>query len=342
MEERYDEKTSDSEHGTRLHKANESGDVSDLEESDVEIVEEIRTQEERLVGEWLAETGDTMDDVTVYRERRMWCDFFSGQADFLAINRIRNSALCIDAKTGRKSVAPPVRNMQLRGLAVLTRLTFNVDAVRTAIIQPMVRSSAACEYNVDHLEKAYSIIVSRLAYCQGSNLPFTAGGHCHFCRALPICGEARKNMSVAISAANMKWSLAKQDEKLRLFKAAKIAKKCAERILELCAIDMSDEATKICGLEKSPDQTPRKVTKPADLAHLMVNTACSADTSMDGRYSMLLEFMKHCKVPISGVIEFYREFVSDSKKDAEKFIADKAADVVETGFRSGSITFKPE
>lgn len=334
--------SADAERGALIHKANETSDVSELDEDDVELVERVRSIEEAITADWATSTGDTLADIEIVREKRLWVGSqFSAQLDFLALNHKWKSALVIDLKSGRKKVAPPVRNHQLRACAVAVFVNYEYSPIRTAIVQPIVEAQSACDYNNAHLNAARDRIVERLEYIKQPNLPRTSGSHCEYCRALPYCNEARKNMSIVIRGVNQRWDVASPVEKLAWFKAAKIAEKCASTIIDLCRAELKANPAAIPGLVKAPDQKPRRVTDVVGLAKLMIGTVLDENADGAVQLAALFDFMDRCKVPISQVVDFYREKMpSGSKKEAEKFLANYAGDFIAEGFRSGALSIE--
>lgn len=339
-----DDSNADAERGTRLHKLNETGDLTEATDEESEIVERIRDIEARIIEEWAQG-----EQCVFSRERRLWVrNYFSAQLDLLAIKPEKGEALLIDAKTGRNKVTAPVKNWQLRGCAVAVHHNFKgIKTVRTALAQPMMEEQPACDYSEEHLLAARDRIIDRLDDVKSGNLAEdrTPGPHCEHCRAKHICPEAKKAASVVVGAQSLNWDLVKPEDKVRLFAAAKLAEACADLIKEHIRKELSENPQAIPGLVKAKDQTPRKVVDPSAIAHLLVNVACWEDAPIDERYQMLLEFLKHCKVPISGVIEFYRAHMpgDQSKKEAENFLLTPGVSkFIETGFRSGKVSVKEE
>ena len=109
--------TKDAERGTRLHRANEEGNVEGLELSEADLIVRTREIEQRIFNQWCEDHQVT--DAEIIRERRWWLrkgdrDLCSAKLDFVALSEAKRLALCLDLKSGRKEVTPPVRNQQLR------------------------------------------------------------------------------------------------------------------------------------------------------------------------------------------------------------------------------------
>lgn len=337
------DESKDSLRGTELHTANETGEIDDLDESGQELIERTRSIEEQITLDWLAETGHTLADIEIIREKRFWVgNHFSAQVDFLAINRGADSCLVADLKSGRRKVSPPIRNFQLRGCIVAVQEQYGFKSIRTAIVQPMAARQSVCDYTSDQISVARRIIIDRLnfvRYTQG--LKPKSGDACAFCRGLPICPEGRRNMSVAVRGVNLKWSLATADEKVALFRASKIAEVCAKRIVALCRAELKENPEAIKGLSLAPDQHPRKITDPATLMEMM-HAVAQIEKGGKADEDFARKFIELGKFSVSDVIGFYREQTGLSKAEAEKFINDRIGICVEQGTKSGPLSVSEE
>lgn len=349
---RVDDDTRDSLKGTELHKANESGDVSDLDEADADLIERVRATEEALVSDWAASTGHTLKDVEIVREQRFWVeDLFSAQIDLLAINYPALSLFVLDLKSGRKKVAPPVRNHQLRACAVAAYRHYWVQTiglpkryyapVRTAIVQPMVESQAACDYSAQNLDVCLDKIRLRLDYVKQPNLPRTPGSWCEFCRARAVCPEARKAMSLTIrSGLTLNWDLETPDTKLALFKAACLAEDCAGAIKAHVRKELEVDPQSIPGLAVAKDQHPRKII---DLIGIYKARAAEVSSHPDEatEAELLYQFLEHSKMSVSELEKLLQRTKGLSKDAAKKWIS-QFPQFVETGLRRGRIDLKEE
>lgn len=337
---RIESDSADSRRGTMLHKSNETGDVTLLDEDDIDLIERVRLSEEEITYQWLTDTESKMEDIEIHREIRLWAGGWSGQLDFAAIHRTKHIGLVIDLKTGRRTVSPPVRNFQLRGCAVLLHVNMGCESVRTAIVQPLLRKHIACQYEVDHLIAARAQIENRIAYVQQPNLPRTTGAHCDFCKAGHVCPELRKKMSVAIGARTLNWDLTTAPERVRLYKAAKMAKDCADLIIEHVRAELAANPDSLPGLKKAVDQRPRKVTDTLGLADLLVKTVIG---DQDWTHAETVEayrcFLKGCKISIKEAEAFYKSRMpSGSTAEAKRFLEGMAQEFITESTRSGAIS----
>lgn len=336
-----DDSTKDSIRGTKIHHASEVGDTSDLSDDDSMIVERSRALEESIVSEWLESIGSKIEDCEIHRELRLWVNtIFSCQIDLLVLNHKKNVALISDLKSGRAKVAPPVRNHQLRGCAVAVFINYGVSSVRCAITQPMMKQSAACDYNAAHLQKLYEIITERLEYIRQPNLPLTVNSGCCFCSARAICPEAKKQMSVSVGALTLNWDLCSSEDKLRLWKAASVAEDAIDLIKKHIRAELKHNPDAIKGLVAAPDQHPRKVTDTLGLADLLVKTAIGdQDWAEDQAFEAYREFLKLCKISIKDVESFYKDHMpSGSAAEAKRFLEGMAGSFITEGFRAGAIS----
>lgn len=333
-----DDSTKDSVRGTAIHRASEVSDTSELDEADAEIVSRSRALEESIVSEWLESIGSKIENCEIHRELRLWVGTsYSVMLDLLVIDRVKNLAIATDLKSGRKKVAPAVRNWQLRGAAVAVFVNYGVGSVRTAIIQPLLKQSAACDYNAVHLQKLYEIITERLEYIRQPNLPLTMNAGCCFCSARAICPEAKKQMSVSVGAMTLNWDLLVAEDKLRLWKAASVAEDAIDLIKKHIRAELKQNPDAIKGLQMAPDQHPRKVTDTAGLAELLIQTFAGGTPHSDP--DLLLDFIKRCKISISEVEAFYAAHMpSGSRAEAKKFLAGMAQSFITESTRSGAIS----
>lgn len=336
-----DDSTKDSLRGTAIHHASEVGDTSDLSDDDSMIVERSRALEKQIVSEWLESIGSKIEDCEIHRELRLWVGtLYSCQIDLLVLNRKKNVALISDLKSGRKKVAPPVRNHQLRGCAVAVFINYGVSSVRCAITQPMMKQSAACDYNAAHLQKLYEIVAERLEYIRQPNLPLTVNAGCCFCSARAICKEAKKQMSVSVGALTLNWDLLAPSDKLALWKAASVAEDAIDLIKKHIRAELKHDPKSIPGLVAAPDQHPRKVTNTLGLADLLVKTAIGdQDWDEDQTVEAYREFLKGCKISIKEAEAFYKSLMpSGSTAEAKRFLEGMAQEFITESTRSGAIS----
>jgi hypothetical protein len=317
--------------GTLIHEANEASDVSDLEVNDADTVEAIRESEVALTQQWASEHGFDFKAVTVIRERRFWFGLMiSAKVDTLIISPDEKHALIIDAKSGRKSVAPPVRNWQLRTAAVAVgEYSVGLETIRVAIIQPFAKEQPACDYTRKDIGAAGTQLLQRVHEMQKPDQPRTPGTHCEHCPAKLICPEVKSKMSVVIRQAALNWDLVKPEAKAGLWQAATLAEQAAKLIKAQIRKDIETDAKSVPGLVKKADQAPRKI--------MDTNAAYNALPLLPSGQISVAEFMGCCSISLKDFLALYRAKTGATAEQAERFIADKCGEFVAAGFRSGTI-----
>ncbi len=114
-----------------------------------------------------------------------------GHADFVACNKLSNSALVIDWKFGRIPVDSAEANMQLRAYAVMVSETFGVDNVFAAIVQPRVeleKRVTISSYGKADIAKAKEEILKILAACNFIPAELNPSEDaCRYCKAKATC-----------------------------------------------------------------------------------------------------------------------------------------------------------
>lgn len=111
---------------------------------------------------------------------------FTGQTDLVYIMGL--TALVIDYKTGRNSVAVAQDNPQLAALAVLVAKRYNVSHVRVAIVQPWAGKPTIADYSINALVLAESWLKESLMMAATSTPDDArAGDHCKWCKAKAGC-----------------------------------------------------------------------------------------------------------------------------------------------------------
>lgn len=338
----------DADRGTMIHKHVETGDVSDLDPDDADEVVRIRETEERLVSDWIAATGHTLSDVTVYRELRVWVPgYYSGQGDTIVINFQNNTALITDTKTGRRPVPPPVRNWQLRAVANAVHLQYKVAPIRTTIIQPHAKEMPFCDYTVDHLKTIDQRIRERLDFVRTPGLKRTAGDWCKYCRAQHICPEAKASLSVIIRNQNrLNWDMLQPADKLQLYKAAVMAEDCVKMIKGMIQKELAQNPEAIPGLVKAKDQEPRSIDNPREFVIAFIDFLIGQNQNLEDidarKLRMALDMFSITKLSFGSVADFVRQIQGCTKSQAEALLANSFAEFISKGFRRGKIDIVKE
>jgi hypothetical protein len=139
---------------------------------------------------------------TLFEQRLWWGEEWSGQSD--RIDMWDDNALVSDFKTGRGEVEPAERNLQLRGLAVLTKRRFpKLKKIWVAIIAPMAGGVTLAEYDEESLAAATEEVLELIKTISEEHAPRTpAPSACKYCPAKSVCPEvAEKALTLPDSPA---------------------------------------------------------------------------------------------------------------------------------------------
>lgn len=196
-----EESNADSDAGTRIHKALETGDMTGLSADEEQTADMCRTQGDKVLGDW----NPDLDGIA-HKEQRLGITriggvvkvtddtkadlVFTGQADLIVIDGKRG--LVLDYKTGRGEVADAAENLQLRGLAVMAAWVWRLDSVRVAIVQPWAGPASVADYDRQAIDQSrlwlYDVI--ERAKTASPDL-LNAGDWCKYCKAKAICPALR-------------------------------------------------------------------------------------------------------------------------------------------------------
>lgn len=194
------------ESGNRIHAYLETEADSDFEalaHGERETAEICLNQKNALVIYWMASGGENMDhlkehrlgltalgtavDVTPGTKANLVC---TGMADLIVLDKANRRALIVDYKTGRGEVEAAQRNAQLRGLAVLAALRWNLLEVRVAIVQPLAGQPTVADFDEDALVGADWWLSRVVENTKKPHSP-TAGDWCQYCPARAGCPAFR-------------------------------------------------------------------------------------------------------------------------------------------------------
>lgn len=221
--------------GTRLHKHMEEGTFpEDPEER--EAVEWCREAEAELVARFIGA------DAQCVRERRLWdkTGKFSGQEDVVYSNAV--AALVIDYKFGRVPVAPAESNYQMAALAVLVAQELpDVQEVYVAILQPYVSRQVprVVRYTRAAAESAHDALCGGIAAAQAPGAPLRPGEHqCRYCRAQATCPASAR---LATCDAVVRWEALSPEQRVELYRRAKMARKLADKVEAQVRADLEAE-----------------------------------------------------------------------------------------------------
>lgn len=206
----------DAERGTRIHKALETGDPSQLEFQEQVTYADCIAQELEAMGQmWPGpHDGPAPKD---YREERLWLttpnfeEYFSAKLDVFYV--WQNEALIIDFKSMWGDHDRPALNEQLRAQVVClwNRYRKTVTRIRVVLAQPNRKAMAPADYNLDDIHKADVWLHGILAEANMPDAPLKTGPHCRYCAARTICpalGQAVESL-----VEKHRWEVASPQER---------------------------------------------------------------------------------------------------------------------------------
>lgn len=186
------------ERGTRIHKAWETGDTSDLSEDELEDYNSSISSLDALVTFWRSNLPNPGAPMREIREQRLWLHdsdtmepLLSGQFDRCYI--CGQNALVADLKSGWcKTLTRADQNRQLRVLNVLVWKEYGVTTIQSSFIKPKiyrerVDSVLYTESDLIHSEAQIFHSLWKKKQPDAQRVP---GSHCTYCRAKGICPES--------------------------------------------------------------------------------------------------------------------------------------------------------
>lgn len=181
--------------GTAIAEALESGDTSDLDETQKPIAERLQAMRTEAGHAWMAKFG--ISEVREYREERLWIrgdgykNIASAQVDYALISGDGAYALIIDEKTGYLPVTESDLNIQLRTQAVALVSEYpHIQHVRVAIAHKRHKEKFdATDYNSTDLTYAANQIRQGIWAANLPTPPRSAGSWCRYCK-----GNSGKNV----------------------------------------------------------------------------------------------------------------------------------------------------
>ena len=189
--------------GTKIHKARETGDFSELDEVELPLYEAGLRYEKKLFERW-AQENEIVNWTEGVRENRLWLHdpqtgepALSGQLDvhFIGTNAAGEMfILVVDWKTGFAwSLTPSQRNWQLRVQAVLAWREYNdVKNVWVAFVKPRATSDRIdfTPYQLEDLKRSEEAVHQILWRSKQEDAPRVPGTHCDWCPCKSFCKEA--------------------------------------------------------------------------------------------------------------------------------------------------------
>lgn len=322
--------------GQRIHIANQTGDLSELESmKEEDLVRLIRQKEEQIFNQWCSDYEIT--DATLTREERVWLMSkgvlrASAQIDFYAFSEAKQRVLVIDAKSGRKVVTPPVRNQQLRTAVVILAAKYSIGGARVAIVQPLAKHQPQADYSADQINVAWDHLEKLLDAIHNPEAKAVPGTHCEWCEAKHICPEAKSRMLQVSALEGLKWALLPPAEKVRLWDAWKLAKVIGEQIEENIKAELRTNATALPGLTLTKDLQPRVVTDAVGVYGVLQEHFPELKPE-----ELTAEFNKMIEFSLGALQTFYREKRGGTLKQAIAWVDSACKEFLARSTKSGFV-----
>lgn len=185
--------------GTRIHKAFETGDDSELSDDERDDYRQGVKHLDLLVAQWQRDYSLARVE-ELPRESRLWLHhpntfdpLGSGRMDRWFRSVSGDHALIVDLKSGWATHVPPSpRNPQMRFYALCVWKELGVSHVRVAIDRAKSFAGAEdyCDFTLADLEYSEQLLLQHLWWAAQPDAPRYPGPHCHFCKAKSGCLEA--------------------------------------------------------------------------------------------------------------------------------------------------------
>jgi hypothetical protein len=209
--------------GTKLHKALELRDDSDLSEDERDIYKRGVDNECRIQSDWVREFNIFI--AKPHDERRIWLYWppdgiepaTSARLDYYDIGRAEDSefmthALIIERKTlWCSNLTPAERNWQGLVQAVCVFHAHGVQHVRVAFNKAMFGKSDIVDYTLDDLGRADAAIFQKLWAAKQPGAATHAGPWCRHCPCQPHCVSAASYSLLPSVVAGVSLGVKKAD-----------------------------------------------------------------------------------------------------------------------------------
>jgi hypothetical protein len=235
------------ESGTRIHRwlyfdNAQPRAIAALQAEEALTTAELRTAQKcaelkaELLNAW---AGPADNEYEFLFEQRLWFKNglwprFSGQPDFVAIDRTNKRALILDFKTGRKEADESADNLQLRAEVVLLKHNNpDLEEIQAAIIEPLVSwDSVRVQYAGDALIQAEKEIVGIVDRAEREPQKRVAGTWCVHCPARANCREALDYVESVPNPLmqDVIFELPRGERGVQLWERIKVAKKLLETL----------------------------------------------------------------------------------------------------------------
>jgi len=180
--------------GNKVHKALQTGDASDLCESQKVSVDIISSKEAQLIDDY------NIDVDFVWRELREWSfdiagnKIYSAKPDVVFYSKHNRTLMSINYKSGRVEVAPMDENYQVAAECLVyvnkaQNMGLLVEKAVGCIIQPLVKPIIKTrEYTLAELYQLEPMFEEQCEKIEKNNVSFTAGQiQCEYCPARSHC-----------------------------------------------------------------------------------------------------------------------------------------------------------
>jgi len=320
-----EQSNSDSERGTRIHKAIESGDFSGLSEDDRDTAERCILERDKLVDDFLLARKPDI----VITEKRFWLKnregfkVASGKPDYVAIDTYNKRAVIIDYKTGYNDVEPSSSNKQLRALAAIINQNINdidstinyLNIAYVGIIAPHSRiKDIGCEYDYKDIDRATDSAFDLVDKISMIGQPRTPSHEaCEFCKFRPKCEEHKAWLGSLTAYGKQQLS---SDVKIDYL----IKSKEVVRILNSCIRNIESD------IKSNPDKYPQ-------VSFEDVNGDRYIENAQDA-YNVLhpiighTSFMDAVSLSITKLEDAYCKSFQGSRVDAKKTFSIIMSDVI--------------
>ena len=328
------------EHGTMLHQADEEGSVEGLELSDQDFLVQARKLEEQAYNEWVARHDVT--DPEIIREHRWWLidsdghDLCSAKLDLVALSHARSAALVLDLKSGRKPVAPPVRNWQLRTGVVILAHHYAITSATVGIVAPYQKTQPLAFYDTPAIFASVDRLTVLLKEIENPEAPRTAGYWCDKCPARHICPEALAQTNKVVALDGLKWKALTSQKKLELFQLCSVALPIIDAIRENIKAELKADPTSIPGLRLTKTTHPRSINDAIG-AYLILQKEFP-DVPLE---AINAAFNSAVKVKVGALETLHRDIRSSTKAEAEAWLNGAAGGLIQRKARDGHVELEP-
>lgn len=181
--------------GTNIHKAYETGDASELEESPKQIAERLERLTDRAVAEWAAQFPDGAT-ITQLREKRLFMrdnalrPLVSAQVDRAYI--YGTEGLIVDAKTGFLEPTPSEGNWQIRTQAACLKAEYpQLTTIRAGFAWSRLSQKLDLSDYDEGVLSAIATSIAAIAWrARQADAVRHAGPGCFYCPVKGHCREA--------------------------------------------------------------------------------------------------------------------------------------------------------